>query len=107
MRYSVFGAALVGAMTLFALHPGYAEQTPATQAPVAAVTAAVPSPATATPAAATSALAAGMYSQSRSKLFDMKQCYEDDRGCQLATCVSQLTAAGPIVICQSHGTSFP
>jgi hypothetical protein len=43
----------------------------------------------------------------RSKLFDMKQCYDDGRGCQLATCVSQLTPAGPITICQSHGTNFP
>ena len=41
------------------------------------------------------------------KPFDMKQCYEDDRGCQLATCVSVLTRDGTITICQSHGNFFP
>ena len=39
--------------------------------------------------------------------FDMKQCYEDGRGCQLATCASTLTQDGNIIICQSHGTFFP
>jgi hypothetical protein len=92
MRYSVFGAALAGAMML-ASHPVFAEPSPATAAPAAAVTqAAAPQ-------------VADLYT--RSKLFDMKQCYDDGRGCQLATCVSQLTPAGPITICQSHGTNFP
>jgi hypothetical protein len=96
MRYSVFGAALAGAIVLFALQPGYAEQSPAGETPAAPV---------ATPAAATPQVVSA-YPQSRLKPFDMKECYED-RGCQLATCVSQLTAVGPIVICQSHGTTFP
>jgi hypothetical protein len=39
--------------------------------------------------------------------FDMKQCWPDSRGCQLATCVRQITPSGDIVICQSHGTFFP
>jgi len=93
MRYSVFGVALAGAFVLFALHPGYAEQSPASEAPPAAATAASPQ-------------VAGVYPQSGLKPFDMEQCYEG-RGCQLATCVSQLTAVGPIAICQSHGTTFP
>jgi hypothetical protein len=44
---------------------------------------------------------------SRLAPFDTKQCYDDNRGCQLATCVSTATLEGPIVICQSHGNSFP
>lgn len=46
-------------------------------------------------------------SSSRLKPFDMKQCYEDGRGCQLATCVKTSTLEGSIVICQSHGNFFP
>jgi hypothetical protein len=39
--------------------------------------------------------------------FDMKQCYDDDRGCQLVTCVRQPTQNGDLVLCQGHGTFFP
>lgn len=93
MRCSVFGAALAGAMMMFALHPGYAEPDQTASAPSAATAAAAPQVASA-------------YPQSHLKPFDMEQCYQG-RGCQLATCVSQLTANGPISICQSHGNFFP
>ena len=94
MRYSAFGVALAATMTFFASLPGYAEQSVASVASPAAVSPTPPPQ------------LASEYPQSRLKPFDMEQCYEG-RGCQLATCVSQLTVAGPITICQSHGTTFP
>jgi len=92
MRYSTFGLALAAAMTLFGSNPGYAEQTQQSEAP--------PVAAVAPPQMAS------VYPPSRLRPFDMEQCY-NDRGCQLATCVSQPTVDGPIVICQSHSTFFP
>lgn len=39
--------------------------------------------------------------------FEMKECYEGDRGCQLMTCVSTLTQNRTVAVCQSHGNTFP
>ncbi len=41
------------------------------------------------------------------KVFDMQQCTEDLKHCEMATCVSTPTREGRIVLCQSHGTFFP
>jgi hypothetical protein len=88
--FGLVGAAIVAAITVLGSEPGYAQALQTT--PPASV-----APETVTVNAPHALL----------QPFDMKQCYEDGRGCQLATCASTQTLSGTIVVCQSHGNFFP
>jgi|HubBroStandDraft_4_1064222.scaffolds.fasta_scaffold1244847_1 hypothetical protein len=92
MRCAAFGVALTMAMTMLAWDSGFAQQAQTQEA---------------APSAAKPPETVIVHPSSALKPFDMKQCYEDDRGCQLATCVSVLTRDGTVIYCQSHSNYFP
>lgn len=41
------------------------------------------------------------------RVFDMRQCIDDGKVCQMATCVSESRPDGALYVCQSHGNFFP
>jgi len=69
--------------------------------------AAAPVPSVPAPAAAGQAETVIVTAPARQRVFDMQQCDEDGKFCQMATCVSVPRPDGAVYMCQSHGNFFP
>jgi hypothetical protein len=90
LTLGITGLALVAAITVLGSEPGYAQGAVQT-------TLSGPTP-------TSERFKVGQFS---GHPFDIRQCFDDERGCQLATCVNRPTQDGTVTVCQSHGANFP
>lgn len=69
--------------------------------------AAAPVPSVPAPAVAGQAETVIVTAPTHQRVFDMQQCTDDGKFCQMATCVSVPRPDGALYMCQSHGNFFP